>query len=326
MKFKIRNLSFRSKCPLGKLHIQKLIGKGTNATVYACKAGLKHCLIKRINFHVIECYIKAEKYSLNIFRNKFIKDINDICIDVSEPCQPFSYGYTEYNDDNANKLILSTTYINEVMVGLLISDIPFFVKTFAGFSSYRHGNILIEYGGEPLEDHLDDMNMEDIQSVIQQVMIGLFWAQFKYKFKHHDLHIGNVFVKKNVDFPVTYSLPNGDSITLKSNKYKVSIGDYGFASATDPNTKIRYGRCDIHINTKNSVGWGKFDNTLQGNTGYDILMFLSFLKEEIVIEDHKMYVDTILKKFKKRTRISETHLRPQNKSLITPLEILKFIS
>jgi len=324
--FNIRKLTFRHPCPLGKLKLGKVIGKGSNAIVHSCEIRKKQYLVKRINFKTTNCFMVSSEYDSQIVRNH---KINNEIIDIPNvPCRPFSYGYKDHSKDDANKIILSTSYIHEAMIGNLVSEIPFFAKTIAAYSGYRHGNIIMDYAGKPVDFFLDDMDLDDLKSVIQQVMIGLHIAQEKYKFKHHDLHIGNVFLEKidpSYKFESKYKLNEDIEIQLKTLKYKVCIGDFGFSSATNPETKVRYSRCDFHLNTSGAKYWGKWDANLGNNTGYDILLFLGFLLEEIVIPDHKEYVRKLYMKMKRRTRVSKSHLRPLTMNDSKPLDVLNYI-
>lgn len=322
----IRKLTFRTPCPIGKPVLLKKLGSGSNAIVYSAQVGKKFVLVKRISFHSTEVFMKTKEYSLKVIRNKPIKNLKHIIFDPSDaPCTPFAYGYIELNCDNANKMIVSSSYINEAMVGSLISDLPFFCKTLTAYSGFRHGHILMDYAGKPLDEYMENLNLDETLSIIQQVMIGLMWAQDKYKFKHHDLHIGNVFLSEKTVFPLEHELPNKEKITLKSNKYYVQIGDYGFASATDPDTNIRYGRCDMHLNSSGTKYWGKWSNKLEGNEGYDILLFLGFFYDEMENSKIRKILKDLYLTMKQKTRISKSHLRPLSNSTIKPYDVLTFI-
>jgi len=321
--FNIRKLTFRNFCHLGKLKCGKLIGKGSNADVYECSIRKKKYLVKKISFDSTVCYIRRtdENYSLKVFRNKLVDQ--EIVDNVDLPCQPFAYGYQTIDTDSAKKLILSTSFVNESIVSGLVSNLPFFVRTEDAFAGYKHGNIVMEHAGTPLNTFLKDneLSVDEIKSIVQQVMIALTWAQHKYFFKHHDLHTGNIFVQK-MDIPFEYDLPNGEKVRLKSNKYLAKIGDFGFSSATYNN--LRYGRCDLHLNIEGRE-WGKWNNFLSSNTGYDVIMFLGFLSNDVMNEEAQKFAKDVFKFAKKKTRVSKLCLRPLSENDTNPTEILNFI-
>jgi serine/threonine protein kinase len=198
--------------------------------------------------------------------------------------------------DGATKVLQPNEYLNESMVGLLITkhcDIPHFVKTYGAWIQNSTGFILQEFGGHSMQKHMADMTLKEFKSCLVQVLVALAYAQNKIHLKHHDVHLENVFINrlKDTDLSKDKKLKSSKTWSYTLSKCTVfvdhedilvKLADYGLASATDPETKIRFERADYELLDSTECEWGQWSGKLQTQKMYDAVVFLSkfFMSEE----------------------------------------------
>ena len=185
-------------------------------------------------------------------------------------------------------------FFHEVAMGFLcskyMSDVPAFQN--AAFIAGSHagtGTSRIAFSkcpGEELEKILLNMNVDEMCSVIRQVLVGIRVGQERLRLKHHDLHLGNVLVEPT-DIPEwNIQTPEG-VIHIKSHGLKASIIDFGLSFATDPVSGLRLSRVDTELmvdETDSDCSWGVWSSSLDGDEGYDVAMLVESLAEELFHE------------------------------------------
>lgn len=198
--------------------------------------------------------------------------------------------------DEQAKEMKSNEFFHEYLVNDLVkkhlSDVPSFSRallTDAFFSQTKNCSLYFRKVNESaeMEDVLNDMNEHELRSVLLQVFASICLAQHRIQLKHHDLHLGNVLISpmKNTDEKEwIVHLPFG-SYKIPLVNLHATIIDYGLASATDPNTNIRYMRIDEDLLTKSDpdeeAEWGVWGADLQGDEGYDVAMFVESMVEQL---------------------------------------------
>jgi len=206
--------------------------------------------------------------------------------------------------DGATSVVYVNEYLNEAIVGIILrttlrQTIPNFVWTHEAWIQNATGLILQDYGGSSLRKLMPSLSLPAFQSLVLQVLCALSVAQQKTHFKHHDMHLENMFVNPTegnreleTTFPkaskaLTWSYPlktsNGQSfsINVPMHGYFARIGDYGLASCTEPNTKTRFERADYDLLDAGETEWGSWNGRLDGNLSYDMITFLcSFFLED----------------------------------------------
>jgi serine/threonine protein kinase len=193
------------------------------------------------------------------------------------------------------KLIRPNEFLNEALVGLIVSSVkvPHIVKTLDFWISDATGHILQEYGGVSMFKNMASLSFDEFKSVILQCLVTLSICQNEVAFKHHDLHLDNVFLTKlKKEHPLcksdlwAYTLKKSDgqelAVHIKHCGTLAKIGDFGLASATDPESGSRLERADFHILDAGDPEWGQWTGQLENHMAYDALVLLSkfFLEEE----------------------------------------------
>ena len=194
--------------------------------------------------------------------------------------------------DGATSLVRLNEYLNEGIVGLALSklQLPHIIKTLDIWIDEATGFILQEYGGSALLKAMADLSLEEFKSIVMQVLVTTAVAQRELSFKHHDLHLENVFINRLKDQTcngLTLNSKNswqynvgGQKIQIKHCGVLAKIGDYGLASITE--SSVRYERADYSILDGAEVEWGQWTGTLEGQGLYDAVVFLSkfFMEDE----------------------------------------------
>lgn len=118
--------------------------------------------------------------------------------------------------------------------------------------------------------------------------------------------------QEKILYTLPYSLP-------------IKIADFGFSSATNPKTFRRHCRADFDM-LENGKKWGEFNEVLHGNEGYDMLYFLSILKEDVRNKEAYLWIKSIIKKIfdlqGHKIKIS-TYGRPLENCKVHPHEIIE---
>jgi serine/threonine protein kinase len=195
--------------------------------------------------------------------------------------------------DGATSRILGNEYINEALIGSLVSHVPCpnFVKTYDAYIEDGTGHLLMDYAGHSLTRLLMDLSMQQFKSIVLQVLLALAIGQDTIFLKHHDVHLDNIFVSG-----LTHHTYKGTNLkdyavwkyTIGDTAYYVRhagvlarLGDFGLASATEPVSKTRFERVDYRELDTGDVEWGAWNGILYKS--YDMATFLSkfFLDDEL---------------------------------------------
>jgi len=206
------------------------------------------------------------------------------------------------NRDKAKQLVLCNEYLNEAMVGFVLTKhlrVPHFVKTRDAWISEATGFVLQDFGGTSLYKSMVDLSIEQFRSIVLQTIVTLSIAQDLLSFKHHDVHLENVFVSNVKSSDTTSSgTPLGSSkywrYALKDSKGNpftihiehcnklAKLGDFGLSSITDIDSSIRYERADFPLLDSGEMEWGEWSGRLETQKPYDLLTFLSkfFMEDE----------------------------------------------
>lgn len=193
--------------------------------------------------------------------------------------------------DGATNSYLCNEYLNEVLVGLTLTKhmkVPHFIKTYDAWIRDATGFVLQEYGGKTVCDRLPDLSFEQFKSIIVQTLVAMAIAQQTLHFKHHDLHLDNVFVKEMDSSSELlakkawlYRLP-GRPMRIEHHNVLAKIGDYGLSCITEPTSKTRIARVDYPLLDAGDAEWGQWSSRLDNQYSYDALVLLSkfFLEEK----------------------------------------------
>lgn len=202
--------------------------------------------------------------------------------------------------DGAHTLLLCNEYINEAAIGTLMSrlPVPHFVKTHDAWIEDGTGHILMDYGGQSLTRSMVDFSIQEMKSVVLQVLVTLAIAQNLVSFKHHDVHLDNVFVnrmregRKENEFQGSYlgskrywayKISQDCTIYVEHCGILAKLGDFGLASATEPTSGQRLERVDYPQLDAGEVEWGAWNGRMEDCKSYDVVTFLTkfFLEDEI---------------------------------------------
>ena len=201
-----------------------------------------------------------------------------------------AYAWAPCQRDGATKALLCNEYLNEALVGHIVTknlqSVPHFIGTRDFWISGATGLVLQDYGAHSLLKCMADLSIDEFKSIVAQTLVALAIGQESVALKHHDVHLDNVFVVrlKQTDpllqQPVwSYSLkkPDGTRVTvcIKHCGVLAKLGDFGLGSATDPETAIRVERLDYPILDGADIEWGHWNGQFKANEAYDALVFLS---------------------------------------------------
>ena len=239
---------------------------------------------------------------------------------------------TEKGRDGATKIMRLNEFMCESVVGLLVekyvgSRVPHIVSTRDAWISESTGYILQDYGGTSLLKSMADLSLAEFQSIVLQSLVALACGQQFVGLKHHDLHLENVFLNrlKDTDVVGSVALKSQDTwhytlegtsgpvkIGIKHCGILVKIGDFGLASATDPETRIRYERVDYKLLDAGELEWGHWSGQVEGVKSYDAIVFLSkfFLDEErdVCPDEHLQWIKGLYASIVKGTAIDVSNI------------------
>jgi serine/threonine protein kinase len=226
--------------------------------------------------------------------------------------------------DGATKLMRVNEYLCESIVGLIVSQlkIPHIVRSHAAWIDCGIGHIVQDYAGHSLQKSMIDLSLDEFKSIIMQVLITLALTQDYCQLKHHDVHLENIFITKNIkesfeDVPLisksSWSYTVGTSeFHIPHSGVLVKIGDFGLSSVTDPATKIRYERVDYSMLNGDDSEWGEWSGQLDGQQSYDVAVFLSkfFLEDECGMcpKTHSEWAQNLYIEMKKENHMESTNI------------------
>jgi hypothetical protein len=253
---------------------------------YACTSGLskKNKTLRGTHMRHIK-YMSQSSRECQQWKHAYKQDDYS----VAKVC----YLTDDISRDGATSRILGNEYMNEALIGTLVTHVPcpHFVRTVDAYIDDGVGHLLMDYAGHSLTRVLMDLSFDQFKSVVLQVLLAIAIGQDTIFLKHHDVHLDNIFVStlrdhtykgKNLkDHAVwKYSL-SGKTFYVRHAGLLARLGDFGLASATEPAGKTRFERVDYRELDTGDVEWGAWNGTLQAS--YDMATFLSkfFLEDEL---------------------------------------------
>jgi hypothetical protein len=356
------------KLPFGKMFLGPKIGSGCNASVFTAyfPAVDSELIVKRINLEKATVFgrlywqeaglKKPPKKQIKVALENHViglsadfdelidkENVSSTEIDTEKSCiVQIKSIIKEHSDvttvDGAQRLYRGNEYLNEAAVGRVIDETvntklpsPIFCKMLGTWETSAYGNIVMEDAGQSLGDNMYTLSVNEIKSIVLQVIIGIIWGQHCAHFKHHDLHSGNVFfIKKRIK--KRWLLPSGLSVSLPHAGVQAVIADFGLSSITDSRNCTRYCRIDYGILDVREKGWGTWNEVLKGNEGYDIAVFLQslcedchFFQSEVEEETRNWILNSfkILKSLSPPLRMSKKQGRPFKDVSIDMEEFIK---
>jgi len=191
-------------------------------------------------------------------------------------------------------------YLNEGLVGLILSrdlKLPHIVKTREMWIDDSEGLLLQDYGGVSMQKNMINLNLKEFKSIVIQVLVTMAVAQQQMSFKHHDVHLENVFLSdlkgaesfEGIDLSSQpkwhYNLKTSEGtsfyVVIEHCGRLAKLGDFGLSSITDMSEGIRYERVDYPNLDGTEIEWGEWSSRDRGL--YDAVVFLSkfFMCEEM---------------------------------------------
>lgn len=189
---------------------------------------------------------------------------------------------------------------NESLINIFLTKLlaepqitPHITMAFDAFTYKNNGLLLMER----LDCTLDDvLNAEEIERVVRrglpsplftvpelcslffQALFALVVAQRACKLKHHDLHSGNIFLKritpdtvfrgeKLQDAAVFRYHLDGTDFFLPNCGFIAKIGDFGMSSMDVQGHRLQ--RMDMDLFNDDPEKWGAWGATYEGERGYD---------------------------------------------------------
>jgi hypothetical protein len=183
-------------------------------------------------------------------------------------------------------------YLNEGIVGLIMCrdlKLPHIVRTREMWINNCEGLLLQDYGGLCMQKNMVDLSLREFKTIVVQVLVTMAIAQQQMRFKHHDVHLENVFISdlkgaqnaKGVDLNSApkwqYNLKTSDGLvftmTTEHCGRLAKLGDFGLSCVTDMQSGIRYERVDYPNLDGGEMEWGEWSSEDRGL--YDAVVFLS---------------------------------------------------
>lgn len=323
----------------GGLYLNRVINVGSTGKIWKAtlkrNGVLKNVVVKRISKLKNEIYAKFNWKGAGMLvpplktkacLNRCYLDLKNSDLSVGECNIKVTKAKSQWNKDKATSLLLKTNYGTEVSIGKLLRKkvspkmpTPVFCKVFSNFTSKNHHNIVMENAGFELQKFWYLLTLEEFQSIIMQVIIALHWSQKLVCFKHHDLHCGNIYFKKNKVNKIWRT--SNKKICLPDNNFEAVISDFGLSIAN--NKEQRIARLDFELlNTKHS-DWGEWNYDLENNEGYDVLVMIESLRDECTGSKLE-WLNKIYEEIDKIVPLKISKIgRPQSQVPITPEKILE---
>ena len=195
----------------------KKIGSGNYGNIY------QYCLENKCKFSFV---IKSTKIDSLVYDYKqgydnpylpenveiqMTKTLNKLLYDYNSPNIPLYIGDFKCFISKYPNSFYKRYLITEKADGSLSSILRIFIKKF-----YKNQDI--------------KSTLLNIKSIFFQIVAMLYIIQYKYpKFKHNDLHIGNILYKK-ISSPTFYTYNYDDKLFTVPVEYKLIIWDFDFSS------------------------------------------------------------------------------------------------
>lgn len=253
------------------------ISKGLSPKTKTLRGSGKHC-VEYLGSSAKDCRLWA-----HLYKRKTI-----------QPCK-IAWLTTDTRRDQAKTIFQCNEYLNEAGVGFIASKIaiPNIIHLHDAWIEDGIGYILMDYGGHSFSRAMVDYSLQEFKSVVMQTLCTIALGFYGMRLKHHDIHLDNVFVnrlRKDTKY-------NGKELAASRHwAYRIQdttiyvqhmdilakLGDFGLASATDPDSQIRIERVDYPLLDTGEIEWGRWNGTLEGQESYDMVTFLTkfFMEEE----------------------------------------------
>jgi hypothetical protein len=313
-----------------KLKLISKIGKGENGSVWWANVNGKRRVVKRMRVEYVKVYVGLHTKSQRNqpLRGVALKHISCMSSERDEDSPYiFHFGHQPYDKDGADILILGNTFYTEKAVGECLKlhvnsklPAPTFCIQHDSWKSESYYNISMEYAGVEMSKFMSALTLDDIKSIVYQILIAMAWAQEVCHFKHHDMHPGNIFLEQK-EVPLQWTLPDGTTMHV-GGKYLARIADFGLSAITNPVSCTRHARIDYELNSISHKSWGKWDHVYEGNKGYDVAVFLGCLKDDVE-GDKKRWVNKLLRELGKSSSFKISNKgRPSAPVLMSAHEFL----
>jgi hypothetical protein len=203
--------------------------------------------------------------------------------------------------DPYTKSLLCTEYFHEALMCTTVSqrlaDIPTFSRASLLCADLDKKQLHFTLVSDAVEMDQDVHSLEalELQSVIFQVLVSLCIAQERIKLKHHDLHLGNVMLSRRKE-PGVWSAKTPFGIFLVPLMgWDATIIDYGLSSCEIDTISIARLDADLmqwgnsgstSVSEPSDLGksWGVWNPDLDGDTGYDFVMFIESIVDSVLDE------------------------------------------
>jgi serine/threonine protein kinase len=355
-------LSRIRKCSMGKYQTLQKLEKKIYTVFFKKTNEVK--ILKKVSESEYGLFCTYKKNLKKTNKNKygckgeFTKNLNVIMFkeEIKEKKNVYSFYWSinPWEFCESIKVCKSTAFLNEVSINLILKEYVsyysmFFCNYESAWKSKRQGNILMDYGGKCLLEVCKYLELLDLKCIVFQILVALSWSQKQIHFKHQDMHTGNIYVlfdddkegeTTEIQVSKNWSLEdtqpqhfvkkrnkkeNIESVLFRIPKrIKVKIADFGFSSATNPKTLRRHCRADFEM-LEQGKKWGIFDENLYGNEGYDMLYFLSILKQDVNDRESLQWIKSIITKIFElqgsKIKIS-SYGRPLEKCKVHPHQLI----
>lgn len=258
--------------------------------------------------------------------------------------------------ETANEF-LTDEFTNEVLINHLVTKAlvhpqlsPHFVQFLGAYTHADNGYMLMERVQASLDDLFDHEEIEPewasslqavhIAALMFQIVFAVSTMQAVLRLKHHDLHLGNVMIKRvdeSTMFRGAYVKDathfhyhvHGQNFYLPNGGLLIKIADFGTASATAGGKRV--GRLDMPLFNDDVDAWGVWDLHLDGQYGYDLQVLMStcpfgqdspFRQDDALMSFMRRMARIIMKGGARVSR-SERRPLPGKVSNIPPMDVLK---
>lgn len=221
---------------------------------------------------------------------------------IKKHISPTTAGYSEFVSESLCHILLTDLVVKNIT--------PHVVMAFRALEHENKGYLIQERISSTIVEALEEnpkLSCRDMTAMYLQVFVTLHILQDTCGFKHHDLHLDNVFLKRIDDSMVwngvrmdsathfSYEL-DGVTLTIPNCGYIVKLGDFGMSSLDVYGRRIQR----LYLN-ESSSRWGEWTPVLVGRRGYDGQVLVGDLAFD---EDSWRFEDEDTRAFLRRLRVA----------------------
>jgi serine/threonine protein kinase len=221
-----------------------------------------------------------------IRRKRLQKDAVDVVENVYHHFTADAAMFSEFENEALINLFLTKLLVDSGLT-------PHITMAFEALRHKNSGFLLMERLSCTLDDVLNEEYIErrvrkgmenplfavtDVCGLFFQAFFALVIAQRKCKLKHHDLHSGNIFLKriddatefrgtKLHDVQFFHYHMNGIDFYIPNCGFLSKIGDFGMSSLTVHGRRLQ--RIDMDLFNDDPEKWGNWNANYEGERGYD---------------------------------------------------------